>query len=107
MEQDALLVKRFFEKPRNMVMIELTEKGKKLTVLARQQTSVLEEIWKPFLSEDEVKLLIELLSRLENANIPVVFGRDRVQKALLPVLDRNLKSIKGYQLVLKTSRAGS
>lgn len=76
--------KTFFEKPKNMVKLEITEKGKKAMEIAWQETPSLNDFWKPFLSLDEVETLQKLLYKLMDGNLSPSYGYKKEWHTVTP-----------------------
>ncbi|QNT76538.1 hypothetical protein HX448_07515 [Dehalogenimonas etheniformans] len=68
MELDGLITKEFLEKPKNMIDVTLTEKGKGLLEVAYEKLTVFDEFWGSDLSEKEVIQLNKLLEKLLRGN---------------------------------------
>lgn len=98
MEKDGLVSKTLFEKPRNMVRVELTEKAKELRELAWQKTPILNEFWENCLSPDEVKILLELLVKLKKYNLPIVHDHKKSSHTFTPKYDPKTNKIIKYHI---------
>ncbi|BAQ34816.1 MULTISPECIES: MarR family winged helix-turn-helix transcriptional regulator [Dehalococcoides] len=97
MEKDGLIRKSFFEKPKNMVRVELTQKGEELRELAWQITPILNEFWENCLTSDELKLLFDLLAKLNTHNLPSIYGHNKTPHNFIPKYDQEThKIVKFY-----------
>ncbi|PKH47939.1 MarR family transcriptional regulator [Dehalococcoides mccartyi] len=84
MEKDGLVVKKYFEKPKNMVKLEITEKGAKAMDIAWQQTPTLNEFWNPLLSLQDIEILLGLLYKLMAGNLLPTYGYNKEWHTLTP-----------------------
>ncbi|MDN4186647.1 MAG: hypothetical protein QY871_06230 [Dehalococcoides mccartyi] len=96
MEKDGLITRTSYDKPKNMVKVELTEKAKGLIEQAWLKMPKMDEFWKDCLTNEEVKTLLTLLEKVREHNLPVIYGDKKRSYIPIPKYDPKTKALTGF-----------